>query len=127
MVAASFDRSMFSCRACEDEERRGGDLRVQNSGAPRSCDGPREWAFFRQHPAGGISWRGCPRRSSTLRTEAWLAAYDRCGGKLSYTEQRRAPMLLLDVFSALDHVRALQAWDAHRQATSGANASRGAR
>jgi hypothetical protein len=120
MVAAHFDRAMFSCQACERAEKSGGDLRSQNSGSARSCDGPREWTFFRGHHTGGFTWRGCPRASLTAQVDAWLAVYDRCDGKLSYTEQRRASWLLLDVFQALDYVRALQAWEARERASSSA-------
>lgn len=127
MVAATFDRSLFACEACQGEAGRG--RRESNSGDPESCDGPKVWAFFGGHPAaapvdggrrkGVFAWRGCPRRSLSPRIEAWIATHDRCEGRLSYTEARQAPMLLLEAFGALDYVRALREWEAVENSKKG--------
>lgn len=111
MVAAWFDRAQFSCAQCDQVAAQGGDLRGENSGKPGSCEGPTVYHAYKHHPSGGIRWAGCPRLSSTPRTEAFLRAHDLADGKLSATEQRVAPWALFDAFQAIDFVAALREWE----------------
>lgn len=50
------------------------------------------------------------------REGEWLDLYDRTGGKLSYREMLSAPILLLDVFRALDELAAQRS--AYERATA---------
>lgn len=108
-VAASFGRTEFSCSACEREQAQGGDPKGRRSGTPGSCEGPRRHVFY----GGAAEWTGCPRLSLRQREASWIGAHDRAGGQLSVSEQAAAPMLLLDVFDALDELKAqAQAYEA---------------
>ncbi len=105
MVAATFPRGMFDCRACADAERRGDDLRLHNSGAARSCEGPRDWPLL----GGRLRWCGCPRASLTPRVAALLDRYALAGGRLSWSEQRASPLVLSDAFLAIREAEGLAA------------------
>lgn len=100
-VAAAFGRPEFSCRACADEETRGGDPKGARSGSPQSCDGPRSYRFY----GGAATWTGCPRRALGAREDELIRWWDRTGGRLTATELRGVPMLLVDAFEALDELR----------------------
>jgi hypothetical protein len=101
---------MFDCRACEETARRGGDLRAELSGKERSCEGPKVYPFFASHPSGGFVWHGCPRTAATPRVMELLRVFDRCDGRLSYTEQRLAPGVLVDAFGVVEFAQAVRRW-----------------
>jgi hypothetical protein len=105
---ASIDLSEFDCARCAEAARKGHDLKEPFSGKAKSCEGPREWKFFTRHASGGFTWRGCPRSAMTPRVAELLRAFDACDGRLTYTEQRTAPGVLLDAFRAIAYARGMK-------------------